>query len=70
MTNPFDDPTGSYTVLCNAEGQHCLWPGFAASPDGWTVVHGPDGRDACLDYVRTHWTDIRPRSLAAADSPS
>jgi MbtH protein len=30
------------------------------------VVHGPDARQPCLDYVNEHWTDMRPRSLAEA----
>jgi MbtH protein len=29
------------------------------------VAHGPDGREACLEYVTANWTDMRPRSLAA-----
>jgi MbtH protein len=53
-------------VVVNAEGQHALWPSFAAVPAGWTVVFGPAGRAACADYVAAHWTDIRPLSLLAA----
>lgn len=68
--NPFDDPDSTFTVLVNDEGQHCLWPQFADVPAGWTIAHGPAGRGACLDYVETHWTDLRPRSLAAQFQPS
>lgn len=63
MTNPFDDPEGRYLVLVNDEDQHSLWPSFAEVPAGWTVVFGEDTRDACLSFVETHWTDLRPRSL-------
>ncbi|MEV8086777.1 MbtH family protein [Streptomyces nigra] len=63
-TNPFDDDEGRFLVLVNDEGQHSLWPSFAEVPGGWTVVFGEDSRQACLDYVDTHWTDLRPRSLA------
>ncbi len=66
MTNPFEDPDGSYFVLVNEEGQHSLWPTFVDVPAGWTVVHGPDSRQPCLDYVTEHWTDMRPKSLIAA----
>lgn len=66
MTNPFDDPDGTFLVLVNDEGQHSLWPTFAAVPAGWTVVHERDTREACLAYVDAHWTDMRPRSLVAA----
>lgn len=66
MSNPFDNPDGRYVVLVNDEGQHSLWPSFAEVPEGWTVAHGEDDRQACLDYVEEHWTDMRPKSLAAA----
>ncbi|MEO3974464.1 MbtH family protein [Streptomyces sp. CAU 1734] len=65
-TNPFEDADASYRVLVNAENQHSLWPAFAEIPAGWTVVHGEDSREACLEYVETHWTDMRPASLIAA----
>ncbi len=66
MTNPFDDNDGTFLVLVNNENQHSLWPEFAVVPAGWEVRFGPDSRQACLDYVEEHWTDMRPRSLAEA----
>ncbi|MFD0313292.1 MbtH family protein [Streptomyces flavalbus] len=66
MTNPFEDPDGVYLVLVNDEGQHSLWPDFVDVPAGWRAVHGPAPRQSCLEYVETHWTDMRPRSLAEA----
>lgn len=65
VSNPFDDEAGRYKVLVNDEGQHSLWPDFADVPGGWTVVYGPDEREACLQYVEKHWTDMRPHSLVA-----
>jgi len=65
-SNPFDDENGTFYVLVNDEDQHSLWPTFAAVPEGWRIVFGADGatgRQACLDYVDEHWTDLRPRSL-------
>ncbi|MFF9013822.1 MbtH family protein [Streptomyces sp. NPDC014870] len=64
MTNPFDDPDAAYKVLVNDEGQHSLWPAFAAVPDGWQVALADTDRAACLAYVEEHWTDMRPKSLA------
>ena len=66
MTNPFDDNNGVFLVLVNHEGQHSLWPQFAAIPAGWDPVFGPESRQACLDYVEKNWTDMRPKSLIAA----
>ncbi|MFD4636177.1 MbtH family protein [Lentzea sp. NPDC058436] len=65
MTNPFDNPDGSFFVVVNDEGQHSLWPEFADVPAGWTVVHGAADRASCLEYVTANWTDMRPRSLVA-----
>lgn len=63
MTNPFDDPDGTFLVLVNDEGQHSLWPSFAAVPDGWLVRHPEADRETCLQYIETNWTDMRPMSL-------
>ncbi|CAL9668976.1 MbtH family protein [Streptomyces sp. enrichment culture] len=63
-TNPFDDADGRFLVLVNHEGQHSLWPSFAEVPGGWTVAFEENTRAACLEYVETNWTDLRPRSLA------
>ncbi|WP_028921201.1 MbtH family protein [Pseudonocardia acaciae] len=73
-SNPFDDENGTFYALRNDEGQYSLWPTFVDVPDGWEVAHGPDTRQACLDHVERHWTDMRPRSLvehmaAAKDNP-
>lgn len=65
-TNPFDDEDGTFQVLVNDEEQHSLWPVFKPVPEGWTVAFGGDAgttRQACLEYVEQHWTDMRPRSL-------
>lgn len=68
MTNPFDDPEGTFLVLRNDEDQRSLWPAFARVPDGWSVEHGPDTKQACQDYVNENWVDMRPRSLVEAMS--
>lgn len=63
MTNPFDDPQGSFHVLVNDEDQHSLWPAFAEIPAGWRRALGPESKQACLDYVEANWTDLRPKHL-------
>jgi MbtH protein len=68
MANPFEDKDQSYLVLVNDEGQHSLWPGFAAVPAGWKIAFGPGDRELCLGYVNEQWTDMRPKSLIAAMS--
>jgi MbtH protein len=63
MTNPFEEENGTYVALINDEGQYSLWPNFIEIPAGWTVDHGPDSRQACLDHINQRWTDMRPKSL-------
>ncbi|WP_431045578.1 MbtH family protein [Streptomyces sp. P1-3] len=65
MSNPFENPDGSYLVLVNDEGQHSLWPSFADVPEGWRVVLGPTSRQECIGYVNENWTDLRPKSLVS-----
>lgn len=66
MSNPFEDQDGVYLVLVNDENQHSLWPDLIDVPAGWRTVFGPGPRQECLDYVETHWVDMRPASLVAA----
>ncbi|MFC9245028.1 MbtH family protein [Streptomyces sp. NPDC057136] len=66
MSSPFDDEDGTFLVLRNDEDQRSLWPNSFAVPAGWSIAHGPDSRRACLDHIEQKWTDMRPRSLAAA----
>ncbi|MGW1272113.1 MbtH family protein [Streptomyces sp. NPDC002491] len=63
MVNALDDPRSLLVVVSNDEGQHALWPDHRSVPAGWTLVHGPADRSACIAYVDTHWTDMRPLSL-------
>jgi MbtH protein len=65
-TNPFEDPGTTYRVLNNDEGQHSLWPSFAAVPIGWHVVHEEDSRGACLEHIVDNWTDMQPNSVKLA----
>ncbi|MEU1471085.1 MbtH family protein [Streptomyces sp. NPDC005761] len=65
-TNPFDDPDGRFLVLVNDEGQHSLWPSFVAVPGGWVIAFEENTREACLEFVETNWTDLRPRSLVVS----
>ncbi|MGW1072817.1 MbtH family protein [Streptomyces sp. NPDC002537] len=65
MANPFEDTEGVYVVLVNAEGQHSLWPAHIAQPAGWTVAHGEDTRQACLEFIDQNWTDLMPQPTAA-----
>jgi len=70
LMNPFDDENGTFYALINDEGQYSLWPVFAEIPAGWTIVHGPQSHQSCLDYIEEHWTDMRPKSLIERMQPN
>ncbi|MFD5409713.1 MbtH family protein [Streptomyces nojiriensis] len=63
MSNPFDDPEGTFHVLVNDENQHSLWPSFAEVPAGWRPVLSDAAREDAVRYVEENWTDLRPLSL-------
>jgi len=63
MTNPFDNEENEFLVLVNAERQYSLWPAHLEIPPGWSTT-GPRGqRQVCIEWIDTHWTDMRPASL-------
>jgi MbtH protein len=66
MSNPFEDGKTLYCALINDEGQYSLWPTSIEVPSGWKNAFGPSNRTDCLDYIETHWKDMRPRSLMAS----
>ena len=53
----------SFKILVNDEGQHSIWPSGQPIPAGWQQV-GPVGpKPDCLEWIKTHWPDIAPKSL-------
>ncbi len=50
----FDD----YTVLKNDRGEYSLWPAGRAAPAGWAQVGPVGGREECLAWVNTVWTEV------------
>jgi MbtH protein len=56
----------TFVVLLNEQGQYSLWPAGKPIPSGWTGVCPPAPKSECLAFVEAEWTDMRPRSLAAA----
>jgi MbtH protein len=67
VADPFDNADASYLVLVNHEGQHSLWPEVIDVPSGWQVVFS-GGRQECLDYVASNWTDLIPKSLSSMNA--
>ena len=52
-----------YRVVLNHEEQYSLLPSYIDNPAGWRDAGFAGEREACLEYIGTHWTDMRPLSL-------
>jgi MbtH protein len=52
-----------YLVVINDEDQYSIWPAHRKIPAGWKSCNEVSPKQVCLDYIRKHWTDMRPRSL-------
>lgn len=59
-TTPIPD---QYRVVLNHEEQYSLLPGYIDNPAGWRDAGFAGEREACLEYIGQHWTDMRPLSL-------
>lgn len=60
------DQSERHLVVVNEEEQYSIWPEGRTLPAGWRAVQEPASREKCLEYIETHWTDMRPLSLRRA----
>ncbi len=59
----------AYIVVTNDEDQFSIWPAYREVPRGWQVRSCSVNKQTCLDYIRTHWKDMNPRSLREKLNP-
>ena len=52
-----------YVVVMNDEEQYSIWASDREVPAGWLAQSMKGSKDECLEYIRVHWTDMRPASL-------
>jgi MbtH protein len=57
------EDTTVYKVVVNHEEQYSIWPAHKEIPAGWSAAGTEGGKEACLGWIREHWTDMRPKSL-------
>lgn len=55
-------------VVVNDEEQYSTWRADRPLPPGWRSVGEPRSKEACLDWIEVHWTDMRPLSVRRAHS--
>jgi MbtH protein len=53
-------------VLVNHEEMYSIWPAFREIPGGWIAVGTKGARQLCLDWIESHWKDMRPKSIRSA----
>ena len=53
----------TYVVVRNHEEQDSIWPSNRELPLGWMSEGTPGTKAACLAYIKSVWTDMRPSSL-------
>jgi MbtH protein len=57
------EDTTLYKVVVNDEEQYSIWPAERDNPLGWRDAGFSGLKEACLNYIKEVWTDMRPRSL-------
>jgi MbtH protein len=63
MSNNNQEDNTLYRVVVNHEEQYSIWPDYKEIPGGWKAVDKTGDKQACLDYIKEVWTDMRPLSL-------
>lgn len=63
MQDQASETIPQYDVVANDEEQYSIWPLGKQLPLGWRTVGMSGAKEACLDYIKTVWTDMRPLSL-------
>lgn len=61
-----DDPNTIFNVVINDEQQYSIWPEYKDIPNGWTEAGKQGKKEECLSWIKTTWTDMRPKSLQDA----
>ncbi|MEF3076810.1 MbtH family protein [Methylobacter sp. Wu1] len=63
MSNNNQEDNTIYRVVVNHEEQYSIWPDYKEIPGGWKTVDKTGDKQACLDYIKEVWTDMRPLGL-------
>ena len=58
-----EQETTIYKVVVNHDEQYSIWPVQREIPYGWRDAGKSGLKNACLEYIKEVWTDMRPLSL-------
>lgn len=64
----WDSENETFKVVVNHEDQYSIWPDYREVPAGWSEVGVRGDKKSCLAHIDEHWTDMRPKSLRAAQA--
>jgi MbtH protein len=63
MSDPANHNDAQFEVVLNEEEQYSIWPAGKAVPAGWRKAGKQGSKEACLEFIKEVWTDMRPLSL-------
>ena len=66
----FGETDAMFIALVNDEEQYSVWNARLRIPDGWKQVGPAQTHEACVTFIESLWTDMRPKSLRDAEPPS
>jgi MbtH protein len=63
MSSEDREDSSIYKVVVNDEEQYSLWPADRENPLGWRDAGFSGLKEPCLNYIKSVWTDMRPKSV-------
>ena len=52
-----------YLVVIYHGERYSIWSASEPLPNGWSAIGEAQDKQACLEYIEQHWTDMTPVSL-------
>jgi MbtH protein len=60
MSDQVPSNAAVYNVVVNEDEQYSIWAVDTPMAPGWSPVGMQGAKEACLDYIKEVWTDMRP----------
>lgn len=63
MNHNAENDTTIYKVVVSHDEQYSIWPAHKQPALGWSDVQKLGTKNECLAFIKSTWTDMRPKSL-------
>ncbi len=63
MNHHEENDTTIYKVVVSHDEQYSIWPAHKAPALGWSDAQKQGSKVECLAFIKSTWTDMRPKSL-------